>query len=517
MIWQSLRRRQIEKHLRSAKTDFSITDEYVRRVITAIQTAPVPPELPATSKAVLRRARRLRPMLALAALAAGLIAYGPARQWIAPGPPLVVVASVRGPASGRGHALRVGDRLPAGCVVRTGAGGRVTLFTRRGSELTLNAQSELRLRRDRRADLRRGQVYCRNREHEIAQIRTPAGRIELLGTELDAAVKDARTTTVVVLEGKVRLTNAHGDAVIAAGRRAVLTAEQRPDDGGPLTSTEQLAWYDGRVNVVSDQGQIVYTVRRNTGPGAVLEVWAMNADGSGKHLVKSYLGYGHAEIGQWLAGSPWIEMQIGEVFDLQRRSDLLLNVITGEELPLRGLENYLVQDPVLSPDGNLLVFSGMLYGAQRPETEANSKVSYGLFVYDFDGGSVRRLYSGDLAGKAAWEPGAHRALVAVGDSPNSTDPKGDAQRLVLIDADNGEVADLGISATDASFSPDGKHIAYRGSWRMDYFDHDAAKTAIVVLDLGTAQPPHAITPEGEGASGRVAWSPDGTRRGLLDG
>ncbi len=90
---------------------------------------------------------------------------------------LLAVVAAKGMATdGAGQALRVGARLPAGCVVRTGGDGRVTLVTRRGSELTLGAKSSLALSSDgRTADLQAGRVYCRNRGHEFAALTTPRG------------------------------------------------------------------------------------------------------------------------------------------------------------------------------------------------------------------------------------------------------------------------------------------------------------------------------------------------------
>ena len=448
---------------------------------------------------------RRRLVYAIGALALGLVLYRPAVRLITPGPPLVTVAGVRGSATDhRGHALSLGDRLPADSVIRTGAGGRVTLFTRRGTELTLNAGSELALRRDgRRADLRRGEVYCRNREHELAQIRTPGGRIELLGTELDAAVRDERATAVTVIEGKIRLANAHGDAVVPAGRRALLTAAERPDSGSPITSTAELAWYDGRFSVVSGQGQIAYTVTRASSP--ILEVWAMDTDGTGKHLVKSYLGSYGRDAGQWLGDSSWIAISTEHnfLFAQMRGATWLLNGDTGEELRLELPPLFIARQTIVSPDGHYVAFIG------ADQTASDRRAwTYGVFLYDLEHDLFRQLYQGSVAGHhIAWAPDSRHVLASLGEKYSVL-----AQPLALIDVDTGEVQDLGVYGTDASFSPDGTQVAYCGDFPTGshvFRDGTPDGGSVFVFDLPTGVT-RRINPRGAGGH-RSVWSTDGRR------
>jgi len=158
-------------------------------------------------------------------------------------PPVLTVTAVQSHAVGRfGLALQVGDRLPAGTVVRTGKHGRLTLLTREGSEFTLNEKSEFALSPDGVSGaLRRGEVYCRSRLHEIRRIATPAGEIHLLGTALDAALTQPDTVAVTVVEGKVRLANSHGEAIVEAGRKAVLTTAQAPAGGVPVDPAAEIS------------------------------------------------------------------------------------------------------------------------------------------------------------------------------------------------------------------------------------------------------------------------------------
>ena len=64
------------------------------------------------------------------------------------------------------------------------------------------------------------------------------------------------------------------------------------------------AWYDGRGEIISDFGDIAYALRK----GPITEVWAMKADGTGRHRVKTYLSE-WADLGPWMAGSQWILMK----------------------------------------------------------------------------------------------------------------------------------------------------------------------------------------------------------------
>jgi hypothetical protein len=433
---------------------------------------------------------------------------------------LLAVVAVQQPAkAGAGRALAVGDRLPAGSVLRTGTGGRLTVVTRHGSEFTLDAKSELALSADGRSGtLQRGRVYCRNRQHEFAMIATAAGRIELLGTVVDAAVKDAHEVAVTVVEGKVRLANAHGQAVVHAGRRALLVAQLAPDDGELVNTAAETAWYDGRGSILSDFGEVAYSVQR--ADGLLMEAWAMNADGSGKHRLRSYVGsYSWAD--RWLPGERRLWLQVaspiwtmpdyatrtatgnrgGSMFD-EWLQTWLLDAATAQDAPFVLPAGFGPRsDTALSPDGRRLAFTGVRRTGPNEFTDYEA----GVWTYDLETGDVAKLLDGGWD-QPAWSPDGR--AIAVSESHGSDENN----RLALIRVSDGKVTDLGLRGVTPTFSPDGTRLAYVDDYQKDYGDHWWASNLghAYVLDLVHGGAPRPISPATERVS-RPRWSPDGTR------
>lgn len=151
--------------------------------------------------------------------------------------PLMVV-TVAQQATVGDEKLKAGTRLVAGGVIASGSKGRVTLITRLGAEVTLNSGSRVRLGTAGTFTLEAGEIYCRNRLHEISSVGTPAGRMELLGTIVDAAMKSKDSVSVAVLDGQVRLSNSHGQAVIDAGKQSMLSRTSAPEAGAPANMVE---------------------------------------------------------------------------------------------------------------------------------------------------------------------------------------------------------------------------------------------------------------------------------------
>jgi hypothetical protein len=504
--------RHLDRLIRSAKDEFQfpagLTDRVQRAVgATRPETAPRPPA----------RARRLAygaaALAACAALAAAVLAKPVDQQ-------LLAVVAVQQPAkAGPGRALAVGDRLPAGSVLRTGAGGKLTVVTRHGSEFTLAAKSELALSTDGRSGtLRRGRLYCRNRQHEFAMIATAAGRIELLGTVVDAAVKDTHQVAVTVVEGQVRLANAHGHAVVNAGRRALLVAQLAPDDGEPVNTAAETAWYDGRGSVISDFGEISYSVQRVE--GLLMEAWAMNADGSGKHRVRSYVG-SWSWADKWLPGERrlWLKLSppIWTMPDYathtatgdrgggmlgEWQQSWLLDAATAQDAPLVVPAGFTgLVGPALSPDGRRLAF----LGSRRTGPNELTDYETGVWIYDLETGEVTKLLGGPWD-QPAWSPDGRTLAVAEGHGSN------DNFRLALVRVSDGRLTDLGVRGVTPTFSPDGTRLAYVDDYQKDYGDGWWASNLghAYVLDLVHGGAPRPISPATERVS-RPRWSPDGTR------
>jgi tetratricopeptide (TPR) repeat protein len=431
--------------------------------------------------------------------------------------PLAAVVAARPPVTdGAGRAIKAGDRLLAGATVRTGSGARVRLVTRRGSEFALNVNSELSLVAANAARLRRGELYCRSRRGEIARIDTLAGRIHLLGTVLDAACVNSHQVAVTVVAGKVRLSNAHGEAVVPAGKRSLMVATAPPTAGAPTNVLSQTTWYDGRGTVLSDFGDISYVVRR--AEGLLTEIWAMKADGTDKHRVKTYLGYSSGPAA-WLPGQQWMLLATTSVLwsrpDLaSHRADVhaghpivqeaewLLDAATGQDLPLQLPAGYRPLYQELSPDAARLAFCG----GYRPDPKDPKKGEGGVWVYDLRTGEIKKVLDGWIKTPIAWAPDSRRLVASTGEGYGSNYP------LVVVDADTAEATPLNVQGGGARFSPDGTKLAYCGDFKRtgSWYCGVLMSGSIFVLDLEPGGQPRRISPEGEGDL-EPRWSPDGTR------
>ncbi len=446
------------------------------------------------------------------------------------GKPIVVVIAARQPAKDEtGRALKVGDRLPVGAAVRTGKGARLTLITRRGSEYTLNAGAELLLKSRDTAALRRGEIYCRSRTGEIKLVNTAAGKIHLLGTVIDATAQDGRKVGVTVVSGKVRLSNAHGQALVPAGRRSLLVASALPTVGVPVNTFAATAWYDGRGAVLSDFGDIAYTIQRSA--RLLTEVWAMRADGTNKRRLKSYLtGYCLPTAGPWWPGQQWLLARTDSlVLGLPPLEDTvplhgmkrivddqtwLLDAASGQDVPFQPPAGYHASHMEISPDATRLAFSGSYW----PNHQDRKTWQGGVWVYDLQTGDLRKLLDGPFGTPVAWAPDSRRIVTAIGDPGWDYEPvilgydtgKGTHYPLTVVDTETGEVTDLGEEGVEARFSPDGARIAYISDFEQWAEDGRPIDGTIYVLDLEPGNQPRFVSTMGKGAS-RPRWSPDGTR------
>lgn len=471
----------------------------------------------------------------------------PAGGTVQAGGPLVAVISARAPVSdATGRALEVGDRLAVGAIVRTGKGGRVSLYTRRGSEFTLNADTELVVASWTTAELRRGEVYCRSRGGEIERMDTAAGKIHLLGTVVDAAAQNGDRVAVTVVSGKVRLSNAHGEALVQAGRRSVLVASLPPQGGAAVNTFAATAWYDGRGEVVSDFGDIPYLVSRGGmsvgsstvvgtygGPGTMKmmkiryvhlerssahEVWVMSGDGTGKHRIKSFVSFVLAP-GPWLPGQQWLlvetrsdmwsapdlthhKLKGGAGHEIVSRQKWLINAATGQDLPLQRSAAYQGLYSDLSPDGTRLAFCGR----STPDESRPIAMEDGVWVYDVPTGETRKVLDRAINTAVAWAPDGHRLVVSTGKGYETDFP------LAVVDADTGKVTELGVQGAGGRFSPDGTRLVYCGDFQPDqaWYLGVPASGGIFVLDLAPGSTPRRLTPQGETYL-QPRWSPDGTR------
>jgi len=441
-----------------------------------------------------------------------------ARDVVAPAPTgeLFAVIAARGEVSdGSGLELKVGDRISAGTTVRTGKGGGLSLVTLQGSEFALDAGSELSVAKNgKSAFLKRGRLYCRNRKHEFGAITTGAGKIELLGTVINARVKNASQVAVTVVEGKVKLANTHGEIVVEAGRQVMFSDGDAPEAGETINPREAIAWYDGRGGVVSDYGDIVYTARGEEDP--LTEVWAMGEDGGDKHRVKTYLGAVWL-TGPWLAWEPTLlispnglcwkypDLAAGRGDGWEGVSLLglspswwLLNTETGQDSRLELPEDCEPAEPIYpSPEGTMLAF----WAARKEEPLEGGNCSRGVYLYDLWTGRLSRLIKAVGYGEIAWSPEGDRLAAEVFVSPERF------EQLAVIDINTGASTDFGFQVRDPVFSPEGERMAFIGDFSPG---SSRRQGRVFVIDLQPGSQPRPVSPRGEGAQ-YPQWSPGGDR------
>lgn len=427
---------------------------------------------------------------------------------------LLAVTSIRGNVTDiSGKALKLGDRVAAGTVVQTGSDGRVSLVTRNGSLLHLASGSILSLDRNGNASVSKGRLYCSNRNHDVKIIETPAGKIKLLGTVLDAEVLKKDSVAVTVVQGKVELINSLGRSLISAGKRSVLMASALPDEGNSVNVTKETAWYDGRGKTVSEFGEIAYTVTR---PNSwVSEIWAMNADGTGKHKIMSYLGFINSP-GPWMPGNQWLSVEMYSALwttpDMSKRTasagaghpiieenpSYLLNAASAQDMIFGLPKGYDPLYPAISPDGRYMAFTGSY---KKDETIKEG----GLWVFDSVTGDINKLLDGWIKTPPAWSPDGKHVTVSEGEG------YGTNHHLALIDIGTGEIERFNMQGAGPVISPDGTKIAYCGDFKQDGSWYRGVPTSgsIFVVGTGAGSVPIRLSPEGEGSI-EPCWSPDGT-------
>ena len=420
---------------------------------------------------------------------------------------LLAVTSIHGRVTlASGRTLRLGDRVTAGSVVHTSEDARVTLVTRKGSLFHLDSNSVLTVSAEGSAEVSRGRLYCRSRTHEIAGIIAPGGQVRLLGTVVNAEILKPDTTAVTVVEGRVELRNEHGESVVDQGNRALLASSEAPDAGVPTNTIAETAWYDGRNKIVSDSGQIIYTIRRMAEKGHEdpewLEVWAMNADGSGKHRIASYIGKVRTQLVSWWAGAPWAiavdTTVIRQPIDAKSGSwacqTHLLNIATGQDVLLgipRDYAHYGYFDSMsLSPDCRQLAFAAH----RSPDTDINHE-ERGIWIYDLMTGEIRKVFDHWFY-QVSWSPDGK---LLVGSFHNDVS-------YAIINLETGEAR--WMDGVEGTVSPDGTKLAYHWGPKADY--GMLTPGSVFLRDLTSDAEPIRISPEDEGGN-KPCWSPDGTR------
>ncbi|MEN6357008.1 MAG: FecR domain-containing protein [Armatimonadota bacterium] len=433
------------------------------------------------------------------------------------GPPVVALTNVIGNVTnGQGIFIAKGERIAVGTAIRTGKGGRATLVTLKGSEINLDSNTELLFTSAKVAKIVRGRLYCANHDKEIARIDTPAGRVVLLGTVVDTNVVRDDAVAVTVVEGKVRLSNRHGDALVNAGSQSLLMAYLAPKPGKAVNTYKETSWYHGRGDYQSDFGDIAYTVNREK--GLITEIWTVKSDGTNRHRIASFIGWA-TEIGPWLPGERWLSISLISALwttpDIKNRSAntgnghpiikdrvLLLDAATGKSIQFDLPESYRPFYSAFAPDPTLVAFSGTYY----PNADSYKDAGSGLWLYDRKTLEVTKLLSGNIKTAPAWAPDSRHIAISSGQGYTNE------HNLVIIDTQTGQTQDIGINGAGACFSPNGKKIAFSSDFQKggSWYAGVPMSGGIFALDLTRRADAVRLSPENVWAT-RPRWSPDGSR------
>ncbi|MBL8615871.1 MAG: hypothetical protein JNM72_09715 [Deltaproteobacteria bacterium] len=221
----------------------------------------------------------------LVILLVGVVGY---RALFGPqGPELVVLdavgQAVRVRAAEGAVPLRVGDALAVDDQLMVGETGVLRVGIGEGSELSLQANSALRLTAVTddgvRVELEGGAVSARVRAGAPSLgLRARGRELQLASGEVNAGLADDGRLTVEVLAGELALSGVDGQATLAAGRRLDLADGQAPV-AAPITEALQIQvrgpstiGEDGAVSVIAQTQP--YALVELSGAGATVQVVA---------------------------------------------------------------------------------------------------------------------------------------------------------------------------------------------------------------------------------------------------
>ncbi|MBK8171972.1 MAG: FecR domain-containing protein [Sandaracinaceae bacterium] len=146
------------------------------------------------------------------------------------------------------HAVNAGTALTEECVLRTDGRTRARVDLRDGSYLVLNHNTELALSpaHVRQMELRQGEIVADIAHVEgddRATISTPAGEIEVLGTQFVLAT-NSDMANVRVVRGSVSARSGGGQANVKAGEEGVLVKTRAPAVSPSVGLAAAMAWSD---------------------------------------------------------------------------------------------------------------------------------------------------------------------------------------------------------------------------------------------------------------------------------
>ena len=171
------------------------------------------------------------------------------------------VVSIQGSAEvlrdGRWQPLRSGEALAPGEIVRTGEGSRAAIQLTSGTQIKLNARSQLELKQiappvegfvptaaQALHSLLRvlsGEIWVRN-SGEALEIQTVPAIATIRGTEFNLAVGPGDSARLAVLNGLVEFSNPQGSVLVAANEQAEVKLGEAPRKSVLLNPLDAVQW-----------------------------------------------------------------------------------------------------------------------------------------------------------------------------------------------------------------------------------------------------------------------------------
>ncbi len=158
---------------------------------------------------------------------------------------------------GRWQRVSAGTSLAAGETVRTGAGSRAAILLASGTQIKLNAQSQLELKRPVPSPegfvpaasqalqnilrLLGGEIWVRN-SGEPLQIQTVPATATIRGTEFTLALGPQDSARLAVVNGLVEFSNPQGNVLVAANEQAAVKVGEAPRKTVLLNPLDAVQW-----------------------------------------------------------------------------------------------------------------------------------------------------------------------------------------------------------------------------------------------------------------------------------
>ncbi len=164
--------------------------------------------------------------------------------------------------TGTWQSVAAGQTIKAGDVVRTGPGSRVALQLANGTQLKLNANSQLELKQLAPPLVRTSTQVLHNilrvlsgefwfRTDEPLEIQTLPATATIRGTEFNLTVGPSDSARLAVLQGLVEFHNPQGSVLVAAGEQATAIVGEAPRKTvlvNPLDAVQWSLYYPGIVS-----------------------------------------------------------------------------------------------------------------------------------------------------------------------------------------------------------------------------------------------------------------------------